>query len=161
MGLRKMAADEAAAAVGMKSRAANDRVGRKVEARSVIVTTREGSFDASFGSVFKRTTVSTVIHNVEAEINKLQLIRERHSAVKQVQVMERESLDFVPAELVDVKLDKISPSSTNPLNQGMRVELKRSTMFHGIVVDPVDQLLFFNDSSQTVVVGIANVCRRF
>jgi hypothetical protein len=158
MRLRKVTADEAAAAVGMKSRAANNRVGRKVEARSVIVATRESSLDASFGSVLKRSTVSAMVHDVETEIDKLQLIREWHSAMEQIQMMERESLDFVPAKFIDVKLDKISPSSPNPLNQRMRVELERSAMFHGVVIDPVNQLLLFDDSSQTVVVGIANVC---
>jgi hypothetical protein len=73
--------------------------------------------------------------------------------VKQIQMMERKSLDFVPAEFVDA-------SSPNPLNQCMRVELEGSTMFHGVVIDPVDQLLFFNDSGKRVVVGIANVRRR-
>jgi hypothetical protein len=45
-------------------------------------------------------------------------------AVKQIQMMESESLDFVPAKLVDVKFNKISPSLPNPLNQRMRVELE-------------------------------------
>jgi hypothetical protein len=72
--------------------------------------------------------------------------------------MESESLDFVPAEFVDVKLDKIGSSSPNPLNQRMRVELERCTVFHGVVIDPVDELLFFDDSGQKVVSGIANVC---
>jgi hypothetical protein len=79
--------------------------------------------------------------------------------MEQTQMMERESLDLIPAEFVDMKLDEISPSSPNPLNQCMRVELERCTVFHGVVVDPVDQLRFLNDSSQTVVVGVANVCR--
>jgi hypothetical protein len=76
-----MAADETAAAVGVKCWAADDRVGRQIEARSVVVATGEGAFNTSFRSVFERTTVSTVIHDVEAKIHKLQLIRERHSAV--------------------------------------------------------------------------------
>jgi hypothetical protein len=67
--------------------------------------------------------------------------------------MKSKILDFVPAEFVDMELDKISSSSPNPLNQRMRVEL------HGVVIDPVDQLFFFNDSGQRVVVGIADVCR--
>jgi hypothetical protein len=157
--LGKVAEDETAATVSVKYRTTNDRVGRKIKARSVIVTAREGSLDATFRSMFKRTTVRAMIHDVEAEIDELQLVRERHSAVKQVQVMESESLDFVPAEFVDVKLDKISMSPTNPLNQCMRVELERCTVFHGVVIDPVDQLFFFNDSGQRVVVGIADVCR--
>jgi hypothetical protein len=74
-------------------------------------------------------------------------------------MMERESLDFVPAELVDVKLDEIGASSPDPLNQRMRVELKGCTMFHGVVVDPIDQLFFFDDSGQRVVVGVTDVCR--
>ncbi len=76
-------------------------------------------------------------------------------------MVKRESLDLVPAEFVDMKFDKISASSPNPLNQRMRVELKRCAMFHGFVIDPIDELFFFEDSSQKVVVGIANVCRRF
>ncbi len=109
--------------------------------------------------MFKRTTVSTVVHNMEAEIDKLQLIRERHSAVKQAQVVEHEILDFVPAEFVDVELDKISSRLPNPLNQSMRIELKWSAVFHGVVIDPVDQLLFFDNSGQRVVPRIANVRR--
>jgi hypothetical protein len=70
--LGEVTADEAAAAVSVESRAANDRVGRKVEARSVIIAARKGSFDAAFGSVFEGPTVSTVIHDVEPEIDKLQ-----------------------------------------------------------------------------------------
>ncbi len=72
--------------------------------------------------------------------------------------MESESVDFVPAEFVDMELDKISSSSPNPLNQRMRVELEGSTVFHGVVVDPVDQLRVLNDSGQRVVVRIANIC---
>ena len=53
MRLGKMAADETAATVGMKCWAADDRVGRQIETWSVIVATREGSFDANFGSVFE------------------------------------------------------------------------------------------------------------
>jgi hypothetical protein len=79
--------------------------------------------------------------------------------VQQVQVMESQRLDFVPAEFVDVKLDKISASSPNSLNQRMRVELEGSTMFHVFVIDPVDQLFLFYDSGQRVVVGVTDVCR--
>jgi hypothetical protein len=73
--------------------------------------------------------------------------------------MESESLDFVPAKFVDMKFDKISASSPNPLNQCMRVELKRGTVFHGFVVDPVDQLFLFDDPGQRVVIGVTDVCR--
>jgi hypothetical protein len=121
---------------------------------SVIVAAREGSFNASFRSMFERSTVRTVIHNVETKVDKLQLIQKRHSAVQQVQVMKSECLDFVPAEFVDIKLDKVSASSPNPLNQCMRVELEGGTMFHGVVVDPVDQFLFFDNSRQTIVVKL-------
>jgi hypothetical protein len=119
MRLGKMAADEAAATISVQSRAANDRVGRQIEARSVIIATREGSLDASLRSVLKRSTVSAMIHDVETKVHKLQLIRKRHSAVQQIQVMESKCLDFVPAKLIDVKLDKISSSAPNPLNQCM------------------------------------------
>jgi hypothetical protein len=78
--------------------------------------------------------------------------------VKQAQVVESESLDFNSAEFVDVELDKIGTSSPNPLNQRMRVELKQCTIFHGFIIDPIDQLFFFNDSGQGVVPRIANVC---
>ncbi len=71
MRLGKVTADVTAAAISVKCRATNDRVGRKVEVQSVIITAGEGSFDASFRSVFERTTVSTVIHDVEAKIHKL------------------------------------------------------------------------------------------
>ena len=152
-----MAANEAAATVSMKCRTTNDRVGRQIEARSVIVTARESPLDATFRSVLERSTVSAVIHDVEAKVHKLQLIRKRHSAVQQIQVMESECLDFVPAKLIDVKLDKIGASSPNPLNQRMRVELEGSAMFHGFVINPVDQLLFFNDTGQRVVARIVNV----
>jgi hypothetical protein len=74
-------------------------------------------------------------------------------------MMESESLDFVPTKLIDVKLDKVSASSPNPLNQCMRVELEGSTVFHGFVIDPVDQLFFFNNSGKRVVVGVSDVCR--
>ncbi len=74
MRLSEMAADEAAATVGVKSRAANDGVGRQIKSRSVIVAARESSFDASFGLVFEGSAVSTVIHDVEAKIHELQLI---------------------------------------------------------------------------------------
>jgi hypothetical protein len=63
--------------------------------------------------------VSAVIHDVETKVHKLQLIRKRHPAVQQIQVMESKCLDFVPAKLIDVKLDKISSSAPNPLNQCM------------------------------------------
>jgi hypothetical protein len=161
MRLSKVAADEAATTVSVKCRAADDGVGRQIEPWSVIVTARKGSFDASFGSVPKRSTVSAVIHDVETEVHKLQLIRERHSAVQKIQVTESESLDFVPTKLIDVKLDKISASSPNPLNQCMRVELKRCTVFHSFVIDPVDELFLLDDFSQTVVVRVTNVRRCF
>jgi hypothetical protein len=80
--------------------------------------------------------------------------------MEQIQMMERESLDLVPAEFIDVELDKVSASFPNPLNQCMRVELELSAMFHGVVIDPVDEFLFFNNSGQRVVVWIANVRRR-
>jgi hypothetical protein len=112
-------ADEAAATVGVESRSADDRVGRQIEARSMIITAREGPLDASFRPVSKGPTVSTVIHDVETKIHKLQLIRERHSAVQQIKVKECECLDFVPTEFVDVKLNKIGASSPDPLNQRM------------------------------------------
>jgi hypothetical protein len=136
-------------------------VGRKIESRSVIVATREGSLDASLRSVLERSTVRAMIHDVETEVHKLQFIRKRHSAVQQIQVMESECLDFVPAEFVDVMFDKISSSSPNPLNQCMRVELEGCTMFHSFVIDPVDQLFFFDDSGQRVVVGVSDICRCF
>jgi hypothetical protein len=161
MRLGEMAANEAAATVGVKCRTTNDRVGRKIKARSVIVTARESPLDATFRSVLKRSTVSAMIHDVETKVHKLQLIRKRHSAVQQIQVMESECLDFVPTKLIDVKLDKISSSAANPLNQSMRVELEGSTMFHGFVIDPVDQLFLFDDSGQRVVVGVSDVCRCF
>jgi hypothetical protein len=159
MRLGEMAANGAAATVSMKCRTTNDRVGRQIEARSVIIATRESSLNASFRSVFERSAVSTMIHDVEAKIHKLELVRERHSAVQQIQMMESKRLDFVPAQFVDVMFDKISSSSPNPLNQCMRVELKWCTMFHGFVVDPVDQLFLFDDSGQRVVVGVTDVCR--
>jgi hypothetical protein len=81
MRLGKMAADETAATVGVKCWAADDRVGRQIETWSVIVATREGAFDTSFGSVFKRSTVSTMVHDVETKVHKLKFIRKRHSAV--------------------------------------------------------------------------------
>ena len=154
-----MAPNEAAATVSMKCRAADDGMGRQIKPWSVTVATREGAFNTNFRSVFERTTVSAMIHDVETKVHKLQLVRERHSAVQQVQMMESECLDFVPAQFVDVILDKISPSSANSLNQSMRIELERCTMFHSFVVDPVDQLFFLDNFSQTIVVRIANVCR--
>ncbi len=159
MRLGKVTANETAATVSMESRAADDGVGRQIEARSVIIATRESSFDASFRSVPKRSAVGAMIHDVEAKVHKLQLISEWHSAVQKIQMMESKSLDFVPAQFVDVILDKISPSSANPLNQSMRIELERCTMFHSFVVDPVDQLFFFNNSGKRVVVGVSDVCR--
>jgi hypothetical protein len=117
MRLGEVAADVTAAAVGVKCWAADDGVGRQIEARSVIIATREGAFDTGLRSVFERSAVSTMIHDVEAKIHKLELVRERHLAVQQIQVMESKRLDFVPAEFVDVILDKISESSPNPLNQ--------------------------------------------
>jgi hypothetical protein len=115
----KVAADEAAMTISVESRAADDGVGRQIETWSVIVATREGAFDTSFRSVLKRSTVSAMVHDVETKVHKVQLIRERHSAVKQIKVMGSKSLDFVPAEFVDVILDKIGASSPNPLNQCM------------------------------------------
>jgi hypothetical protein len=114
MRLGEMAADETAATVGVESWAANNRVGRQIEARSVIIAAGESLLNASFRSVFKGSTVSTVIHDVETKVHQLQLIRKRHSAVQQLQMMESEGLDFVPAELIDVKFDKVSASSPNP-----------------------------------------------
>ena len=114
-----MAANEAAATISVKCRAADDGVGRQIKVRSVIVTAREGSFDTSFRSMPEGSTVSAVIHDVETKIHKLEFVRERHSAVQQIQVMESECLDFVPTKLIDVRLDKISSSAPNPLNQCM------------------------------------------
>ncbi len=74
MRLGEVAADETAATVSVKCWAADDGVGRQIEARSVIVATREGSFDARFRSVFEGSTVSNVIHDVETKVHKLQLI---------------------------------------------------------------------------------------
>jgi hypothetical protein len=74
MRLGKMAADEAAATVSVKSWAANDRVGWEIEARSVIITAREGPFDAGFRSMLERSTVSAMIHDVEPEVDELQFI---------------------------------------------------------------------------------------
>jgi hypothetical protein len=155
--LGKVAVDETAVTVRVESRAANNGVGWKIEAWSVIVATREGSLDTTVRTMLKRSTVSAVIHDVEVEINKLQLVQERHSAVKQVQVVKSESLDFIPAEFVDMKFDKTSPSPPNPLNQHMRVELKRCALFHDFVIDPVDDLCIFDDSGQRVVWRVANV----
>ncbi len=119
MRLGKVTANETAATVSMKCRAANDRVGREIESRSMIVAAWEGSLDASLRSVLERSTVRAMVHDVETKVHKLQFIRKRHSAIQQIQVMESECLDFVPAEFVDVKLDKISSSLPNPLNQCM------------------------------------------
>ncbi len=71
MRLGKVTADEAAAAVSVKCRAANDGVGRKIKTRSVIVATRDGSFEASIRPVFKRSTVSAMVHDVETEVDEL------------------------------------------------------------------------------------------
>ena len=119
MRLGEVATNATAVTVSVKCRTTNDRVGRKIEIRSVIVATRESAFDTRLRSVFERSTVSAVIHDVETKVHELQLIRERHPAVQQIQMMESESLDFVPAELIDVRLDKVSASSPNPLNQCM------------------------------------------
>ncbi len=67
----EVAADEATATVSVKSWAANDRMGRKIKTRSVIVAARVGSLDASFRSMFKRSTVSAVVYDVEAEVDEL------------------------------------------------------------------------------------------
>jgi hypothetical protein len=157
MRIGEVAADVTAATISVESRAADDRVGRQIETWSMIIAAREGSLDASLRSVLERSTVRAMIHDVETEVDELQLVRKRHSAVQQIQVMESECLDFVPAQFVDVMFDKISSSSPNPLNQCMRVELEGGTMFHSFVIDPVDQLFFFNNFSQTVIVRIANV----
>ncbi len=71
MRLSKVATNEAAATIGVKCRATNDRVGRKIETRSVIVAAREGLFDASFRSMFERSTVSTMVHDVESKVDEL------------------------------------------------------------------------------------------
>ena len=71
MRIGEVAADEAAATISVESRAADDGVGRQVKTWSVIVATREGAFDTSFRSVFKRSTVSTMVHDVEAKVDEL------------------------------------------------------------------------------------------
>jgi len=154
-----MTANVTAATVSMKCWAADDGVGWQIETRSVIVATGEGSLNASFRSVLERSAVSAMIHYVETKVHELQLIRERHSAVKQIKVTESESLDFVPTELIDMKFDKVSASSPNPLNQCMRVELEWCTMFYSFIIDPVDEFFFLDDFSQTIVVRIAGVRR--
>jgi hypothetical protein len=78
--------------------------------------------------------------------------------MKQIQMMKGEGIDFVPAEFIDMELHEIGVSSPGPLNQRMRVELEWCTMFHGFVIDPVDQLCVLDDSGQRVVVGVVNVC---
>ncbi len=71
MRLGKVTADVTAATVSVKCWAADDGVGWQIETRSVIVATGEGSLDASFRSVLERSTVSAVIHDVEAKVHKL------------------------------------------------------------------------------------------
>ena len=66
-----MAANETAATVSVKCRTTNDRVGRKIESRSMIVAAREGSLDASLRSVLERSTVRAMIHDVETEVDEL------------------------------------------------------------------------------------------
>ncbi len=90
MRIGEVAADEAAATVSVKCWAADDGVGRQIETQSVIVAARESALDTRLRSVLERSTVSTVIHDVEAKVHKLQFIRKRHSAVQQIQVMESE-----------------------------------------------------------------------
>jgi hypothetical protein len=72
-------------------------------------------------------------------------------------VVKSESLDFIPEEFVDVKLNNISSSLPNPLNQCMQIELKWSAVFHGFVINPVDQLCILDDSGQRVISRVANV----
>jgi hypothetical protein len=74
MRLGKVTANETAATVSMKCRAANDRVGRQIETWSVIIAAGESSLNASFRSVFKGPAVRTVIHDVETEVHELQLV---------------------------------------------------------------------------------------
>ncbi len=74
MRLGKVTADVTAATISVESRAADDGVGRKIKTRSVIITTRESSFNASFRSVFEGSTVSAVIHDVETKVDKFQLV---------------------------------------------------------------------------------------
>ncbi len=74
MRIGEVAADVTAATISVESRAADDRVGRQIETWSVIVATREGAFNTSFRSVFKRSAVSAVIHDVETKVHKLQFI---------------------------------------------------------------------------------------
>ena len=71
MRLGKVTANGTAATVSVKCWAADDGVGRQIEARSVIVATRKGSLGASFRSVFERSTVSAVIHDVESKVDEL------------------------------------------------------------------------------------------
>ncbi len=66
-----MAVDEAAATVSMESQAANHRVGQKIKTWSVIVATRESPFGRL---MFERSTVGTVVHDVETKVDKLKLI---------------------------------------------------------------------------------------
>jgi hypothetical protein len=69
--LGEVAADEAAATVSVKCRTTNNGVSRKIKTWSVIVATSEGSFNATVRSMLKRSTVSAMIHDVEAEVDKL------------------------------------------------------------------------------------------
>ncbi len=71
MRLGKVTADETAATVGVKCWAANNRVGRKIKSRSVIVAAREGAFNTRLRSGFKGSAVCAVIHDVEAKVHKL------------------------------------------------------------------------------------------
>jgi hypothetical protein len=71
MRLGEVAADVTAATIGVKCWAANDRVSWQIEARSVIIAARESAFDTSFRSMLERSTVSAMIHDVEAKIHKL------------------------------------------------------------------------------------------
>ncbi len=78
--------------------------------------------------------------------------------MQQVQVVKHKSLDFVPAEFLNAELDKISWSLPNPLNQCMGIELKWCTVFHCVVVNPVNQHCILDDSGQRVVLRVVNVC---
>jgi hypothetical protein len=82
--LGKVTADETVATINVESLAANDGVGRQIKAGSVIVAARTCPLDASFRLMLKRSTVRAMIHDEETEVDKLQLVRERHLALKQV-----------------------------------------------------------------------------
>ncbi len=102
-----------------------------------------------------------MIHQLKTQVEIVELIRDWHSPLEEVDVNKRKFVDFLPGESGVIILDEVRASAPDTMNQVMRVELKGSAVVDGSVIDPVEQFALLFGSDKVVVTLVANVCRCF